>query len=69
MSFTTNGSKMTQVIMKNGAFSSLIKKSLNSTLQIAYVYSSIYQPRERLNNQSVYINKIKKKRNHMFSLF
>ncbi len=53
MSFTTNESKMTQVIMKNAAFLSPITKFLNTTLQIAYVYSSIYQPRERLNNQSM----------------
>jgi hypothetical protein len=35
MSFTTDGSKMTQVIMKNAAFSPPIRKFLNGTLQIS----------------------------------
>jgi hypothetical protein len=53
MSFTTNGSEITQVVMKNAAFSFLIRKFSNTSAQIGYVYSSIYQPHKRINNQLV----------------
>ena len=69
MSPTTNGSKMTQVVLKDAVPTSLNKKFSNACQQIDDIYNSIYQLPKRKNNSSVQLKKTKNIKNQIFFTF
>jgi hypothetical protein len=66
---TTDGSKMTQVVLKDAVSTSLNKKFSNAYQQIDDTYNSIYLLPKRKNNSFVELRKTKKIKNQIFSLF
>ncbi len=60
MSFTINGSFLTQVVPSNGILSYLINNFFKGYVYIHDVFSKIYEPLKQENDQSVKISETDK---------